>query len=119
MQGGPFNIHKPNQKVYLTTGIYGIRVLGCRYVKVNDFSMSLRRGNTNTIIKPKKTLWRTGSYEFKKIAIKIMVLDVEHSGNYTIEFENPKSLRVIRSHFILRWLFKKKFPYESLEIYIG
>ncbi len=119
MQGGPFNIHTPNQKVYLTTGIYGIRVLGGWSVRVRDFSMSLKIENTNIVIESKKTIWREQYYAFKQRTTKIMVIDVQYSGNYTIEFKNPKSLWVRRSNQLLMWFFEKEIPNESLEICIG
>ncbi|AXG69237.1 hypothetical protein KORDIASMS9_01457 [Kordia sp. SMS9] len=119
MQGGPFNIHKPNQKVYLTTGIYGIRVLGGWSVRVRDFSVSLRIENMNITIEPKKTIWRVQDWGFKKRTKKIMVLDVLQSGNYIITFKNPKSLSVRRSNLIVMRLFEKELPNESLEICIG
>ena len=120
MQGGPFNIHKKNQEVYLTTGIYGIRVLGGWGVRVNDFSILLKKKKSDIVIEPKKTNWRVQSYEFRKRAKKIMVLDVPKSGNYSIEFLNPENLEVRRSGlFMMRLYGDKKLPNESLEICIA
>jgi hypothetical protein len=119
MQGRPCNIHKPNQKVYLTTGIYGLRVIGGWSVRVRDFSVSLRIENTNITIEPKKTIWRVQDWGFKKRTKKIMIIDVQQTGNYTITFKNPKSLRVKRTNLFFHSLFEKELPNESLEICIG
>jgi len=118
MQGGPFNIHKKNQEVYLTVGIYGIHVLGGWYVSVNDFSMVFKKKNSDIIIQPKKTIWRIQSYELKQPAKKIMVLDVPYSADYIIEFINPKSLKVKRSNLFIITMFEKELPNENLEICI-
>ncbi|MEM6719533.1 MAG: hypothetical protein AAF611_09475 [Bacteroidota bacterium] len=120
MQGGPFNIHKRDQEVYLTVGIYGIRVLGGWGVRIHDFSIMLKKKGADIIVEPKKTILRIQSFEFNKRAKKIMVLDVPKSGKYHIEFKNPKSLEVRRSNlFITRLLFgDDKLPNESLEICI-
>ncbi|WP_298423963.1 hypothetical protein [uncultured Kordia sp.] len=116
---GPFNIHKKNQKIYLTTGIYNIKVLGGWSVEMNDFSLVFKKEDNGMIVESKKTMWRVQSYDFKKIAKRIMVLDILYSGDYIIEFKNSESLKVRRSNLILTKLFENEIPNEALEITIG
>ena len=115
----PINIHSVNQKIYLSVGIYSVKVLGGWSVKVNNFSVSLRKIENGLVIKSEDTIWKYQSYVFKKRARKIAVLDVYESGNFIVEFKNSKSLQVRRSNLIISRIFEKEIPNKDLEICIG
>ncbi|MBQ4818900.1 hypothetical protein [Aquimarina sp. MMG016] len=115
----PINIHSVNQKIYLSVGIYSVKVLGGWGVKVNDFSVSLRKIENGVVIKSEDTFWKYQSHAFKNRAKKIAVLDVYESGNFLVEFKNSKKLKVRRSNLILTRFFEKELPNQDLEICIG
>ena len=115
---GPFKIHKTEQKIYLSTGLYSVIVLGGWNVKINEFYLLLRNLENDKVIKPEKAKWRFQSYAFKKRAKKIFVLDILYSGNYFIEFKKPEELKVRRSNFFLTKLFENEMPNDDLEICI-
>ncbi|WP_299219750.1 hypothetical protein [uncultured Aquimarina sp.] len=113
------NIHSVNQKVYLSVGIYSIKVLGGWSVKVNNFSVSLRKIENGLVIKSEDTFWKYQSYAFNKKTKKIAVLDIHESGNFVVEFSNPKNLKVKPSSLIVSQIFEKEIPNQDLEICIG
>ena len=115
----PINIHSLNQKIYLTVGIYSVKVLGGWGVKVDDFSVNLRKLESGLIIKSENALWKLQSHAFKKRAKKIAVLDVYESGNFIVEFVNQEHLKVKKSSLFILQIFEKEIPNQDLEICIG
>ncbi|AXT20493.1 hypothetical protein D7030_05050 [Flavobacteriaceae bacterium AU392] len=115
----PINIHNSGAKIYLSAGIYNVNVLGGWGVEVNGFSFSLKKVESDLIIKPRNTKWRVQSYAFKMRAKRILILDISEQGEYIIEFKNPKNLRVRRSNLFITQFFEDLLSNENLEICIG
>jgi hypothetical protein len=83
----PISIHNTGQQIYLSVGIYSVKVIGGWGVKVNDFSISLKKIENDITIKSESTIWRYQSYAFNQRAKRILILDVYQSGNYIVEFK--------------------------------
>ena len=115
----PISIHSNDQKQYLSVGIYSVKVLGGWGVKVNDFSVILKKDESNLVIKAEETIWRYQSYAFKQRAKRILILDIYESGNYTIEFVNAESLKVKPSSMFIHRFLEKEIPNENLRICIN
>lgn len=115
----PINIHDNSQQIYLSVGIYSVKVIGGWGVKVNDFSILLKKVENDITIKSESTIWRYQSYAFNQRAKRILVLDVYQSGNYIVEFKNPKSLQVRRSSLFISRFIENPIPNGSLEICIN
>lgn len=115
----PINIHDNHQEIYLSTGIYSVRVLGGWSIKLNDFSIFFEMIGNVIVVKPTSVTFKFQSYLFKKRAKKVFSLDIEKSRVYRVKFENQKSLQVRRSNLFLNQFFEKEIPNENIEIFIG
>lgn len=90
----PINILDNKQKLELPVGIYSLKILGGWKVIPNNFSVTLREVNGETVITPKKTFWKIQSFAFGKRAKKIASIDIPKRATYEIEFLNPSGLKV-------------------------
>ena len=117
--GFPINICDSNRIIELHVGIFSVLVLGGWDVVVGDFTFSLKNIKNEKVINPRKTMWKTQSYEFGEKAKKIMILDIPERGNYSIEFKNQDSLKIWKADlpFIYR-LFRLPFSKQFVQIII-
>ncbi|QHI36067.1 hypothetical protein IMCC3317_14200 [Kordia antarctica] len=115
----PINIHDNDREIYLSTGIYGVKVLGGWSVKLDNFSISLELVGNNTVVTPNSVTFKIQSYVFKKRAKKIFSVDIIQSGNYRVKFKNQESLKIRRSNLFLAQFFEKEIFNEDIEIFIG
>ncbi len=115
----PISIHNSGRTIFLTTGIYSIKILGGWSVSLGNFSISLQNQENGILMNPEIVYWRLQSYEFGQRAKKIMSLHIIKPGKYTIEFNNHKDLRVRRTNLFLAKLFEKEIPNTELNIWIG
>ena len=115
----PINILDSGSTIFLTTGIYSIKILGGWSVSLGDFSISLQNQENGIILIPEIVNWRIQSYEFGQRAKKIMSLHIMKPGKYTINFNNHEDIRVRRTNLFIVNLFEKEIPNAELNIWIG
>ena len=115
----PISIHNSGSTIFLTTGIYSIKILGGWSVSLGDFSISLQNQKNGIILNPEIVYWRFQSYEYGQRAKKIMSLHIMKPGKYTIEFNNPDDIRVRRTNLFITKLFEKEIPNKEVNIWIG
>lgn len=115
----PISIYDSGKTIRLQVGVYKVKVLGGWGVTLGEFIFSLKNQADFTLVHPKIANFRFQSYELGRRAKKIMVLDIQKPGKYTIEFKNQQSLMVRRSNLVLMRLFEKEVPNKDLKIWIG
>jgi hypothetical protein len=112
------NINSKNQEINLEVGTYKIFLLGGFGITLNNFSISLISIKTNEKIESKKAIWPVQTYVNGKRAKKILTININHSGQYKIVFNNPESIIVKKSNLKFNIFSNETLLNENLEIVI-
>jgi hypothetical protein len=116
----PIPIYEEGKVIELQPGIYQVKVLGSWFVKVGDFSLSLREVGTGNLIKWRRTKFGAFDYVFKLKARDIGTIDIPKWAKYSISFRNPENVIVTRmGPFGITLPLNRAIPNSEIRIVIG
>ncbi len=95
-----------NRKIELSAGLYILKVLGGWEVILNGFFITLKNIESNEVIRPKNTFWKTQTFSNGSRAKKIALIIIPENGIYEIKFIKPERLKVKNQAFFYLIIFK-------------
>lgn len=112
------NIHDSGHVIDFEIGKYKIDILGGWGVKLRQFSISFRHGESGEIINCKRSFWPVQTLVFDRRAKRVFSVEIMERGAYTVEFANAETLQVKETNLFFSGLFQVPIPCEKITIFI-